>query len=740
MRTPALYALLLFIAGILTGVYFDIHAFILYCTCAVALATTLILLAVGNTRLAQWTLSPAILIAGILLTQLQTGDFPSNHISNFTNLSHKLEICGVITSEPDIRPDKTYLTVAVDSIGRGDRHIPVSGQLRLRIAEATNRFNYHDRIEFESWLNRPNSARNPGAFDYQRYLEIREIHALAFAGSAAEITLVNSGASEPFIRTIVSPVRDYIGRVFDRDMRPHQAALLKGFLLGDVRFIPSDLYRRFKDTGTLHVLAASGANVGYVVGALLLFGRLLGIRRRSIYALAIVGVIVFSFLAFNQPSVVRAAVMAVIVLVGKLLRRDANWINTISLAGLIILAFRPLYLFDLGTQLSFAAAFSLILFLPAIEPLLPVARPGTNRFMRYFLLIFWSTLVAQVGVLPILLFHFQTVPLVSFLANLVVVPLVGLVATLGIVLIAFSGVPYLSSLLGHLCGAAIDLVLGSIDYFESLQIPPIEIGAPDLLVVLLYYLVIQLIYLIFTRSRLVGWVTLLVVLLINVALWKPVVAGNKSDGSVTVLDTWDTPTLVIASGSSETTLINGGGVYRSFDRGESVVLPYLRYRGISAIDRYLTTDCGPANQQSLKSVILGLQPPLTRRYEPDPNSTGGSIDTLSPFSFLHINQTEIALLLDPGSVHDLSNLVHEVALLVITHDYADEERLGRLVELFHPETVVISTYASRYRKRDQLDHLRSVFPDIAIYSVRDQGAITIQIQDKGYEVLEMSND
>ncbi len=739
MRTPALYALLLFITGILIGVYADIHAFILFITLAAAIAGAVIAIVLGRSGIAMLLLMPAIVVAGTFLTQLQTRDFPGDHISNFTDLEHELVVIGTVSDEPDIRPNKTFLRVRVDSLGNGNRFIAASGQLRLRIAEATNRFNYRDRIKFESWINRAYGARNPGAFDYKRYLEIRQIHALAYVGSAREVTLLQTGAGDPFIRQIVAPIRDYISGVFDSTMEPHQAALLKGFLLGDVRFIPDGVYQRFKDTGTLHVLAASGANVGYVVIMLLLLGKLAGIHRRTVYGLAIVGVIIFSFLAFNQPSVVRAAVMAVIILFGKLLRRDANWINTISLAGLVILAFRPLYLFDLGTQLSFAAAFSLILFLPVAEPLLPEARGRFSSILRYFLIIFWSTLAAQAGVVPILLYHFQTIPLVSFAANLFVVPLVGFAAMLGIGLVVFSGVPFVGGFLGRVTGSSIDLVLGSIDYFKSWHIPPIQIGAPEVLTVLLYYLVLQLVYLFCKRSRLIGVVAICLVVLANVSVWKEVFAGDINSRYLTILDTWQTPTIVVENGAGGRTLINGGGSLRSFDRGESVVLPYLRHRGIRALDKILVTDTSTANLISVRTVVEGLHElPASGNPRSDSLPLPGA-DQITPFCKLKIAGTGLALLLGNGAVQSLGSKVQKCDILIIGWQFADTTQLQRLVPMFQPETIIVATYPSRYAKPSLLGDLRARFPGVAIHSTRDEGAITVRISEDSYHVLAMSN-
>ncbi len=482
----------------------------------------------------------------------------------------------------------------------------MSGRIRLRIAKPTNEFNIDDRIRFTGFVVKPLASRNPGAFDYRRYLEIRGICGVCNLGDFDQVERVEMQGGKGFVRSIVVPVREYITRVFEDHLPPDQSALMRGFLIGDVRFIPTEVYQRFKDTGTLHVLAASGSNVGYVTLTIFLVARLFHLPRRSRYFLAIGGVVIFSFLAYNQPSVVRASVMAVVALIGMSLRRDQNWLNTISVAGLIVLAIHPLYLYDLGTQLSFAAAFSLILFMPTLEPLLPKSKKFPIRIARYFLMIFFGSVVAQLGVMPILLYHFHTVPLVSFLSNLVIVPLVGLAASAGIVLIFISAIPMIPGICGVLLESLLDFVHWATIFFENLRIPPLQIGAPALLTVLTYYLLLQVVLTIGARSRHFLSFLVLFIVALNVIVWKAVVAGPEIGTRLTILDTSKLTTIFVEEANGETVLINGGGKSQYFDNAESVVLPFLRFRGIGTIGEICRTTEREGNIESLVTIAESL--------------------------------------------------------------------------------------------------------------------------------------
>ena len=723
MRAPALYALIFFVCGIVIASYTSLPAMAYLGIAAVSTAAAVIYTLANRTLSSRITLCIALISAAAFLTCLQLRETPSNHISHFLDLDGKSTIVGRIVSEPDIRPTKTFLTVEAESLSRQGITIATSGAVRLRISKATNEFNIDDRIRFNGFVVRPLDSRNPGAFDYRRYLEIRGIAAICNLGDYDQVERLETQGSVGFIKSIVAPVRDYITHVFEENLQPDHSALMRGFLIGDVRFIPSDVYQRFKDTGTLHVLAASGSNVGYVTLTIFLVARLFRLPRRSRYVLAIAGVVLFSFLAYNQPSVVRASVMAVVALIGLSLCRDQNWLNTISVAGLIVLAFHPLYLFDLGTQLSFAAAFALILFMPPLEPLLPKSKRVSMRIIRYFLIIFFGSVVAQIGVIPILLYHFHTVPLVSFLSNLLIVPLVGVAAIVGIVLVFISAIPIITGVCSALLQFLLDCIHWSTLFFENLQIPPIQIGAPELLTVLSYYLLLQIVLAIGVRSRHFLSFLMIFIVTLNVIVWRAVVAGPEAGTRITVLDTSKITTIFTEEPSGKTTQINGGGKSRFFDNGESVVLPFLRFRGIGSISEVCWTSLREGNLQSLATIREA-----TRSHDHSISAAlGDSLKYLNPAIQLQWDSLCLVFVTETVAVQSLNRSRCNANILGLTWSFLANNSAEQIIELFQPETVVFTDYSSRYAQRDKLVALRNKYPQIKILSVLESGAVEILV-------------
>lgn len=729
MRAPALYALIFFVVGILVGCREWLPGMGYLGLAVVATAAAVIYATVNRTLLSRAALCVALIGAAAFVTNLQLREFPVNHISHFTTLTGRSTIVGRITDEPDIRPTKTFLTVEVESLARRGIVVPVSGQVRVRVSVPTSEFNIGDRVRFSGFISAPAGARNPGAFDYRRYLEQRQISAICNVSTAERVELVRTDGGG-FVRNLIGPTRRYIVEVFDEALTPDQSALMRGFLIGDVRMIPKEVYQRFKDTGTLHVLAASGSNVGYVTLTIFLAARIFRIPRRSRYIIAISGVVVFSFLAYNQPSVLRASIMAVVALIGLTLRRDQNWLNTICVAGLIVLAIHPLYLFDLGTQLSFAAAFALILFMPALEPFTPHGKTLVAKGARYFLLLFYGSVVAQLGVMPILLYHFHTVPLVSFLANLLIVPLVGLAASLGIVLVFVSAIPVVVGLCGQLLGLTLDFVTWAIVFFERLHIPPIQIGAPEFLTIVTYYLFLQVILTLKMRSTHFLMFVLLFVAALNAVVWKAVLAGPEEGARVTLLDTSALTTVFVKEPDGQTILINGGGASDAYDNGEGVVLPFLRFRGIGRISEMVYTTEREGNLRSLKTVAEALSS----------GGTPANLRSSDPVVRLDFDSLTILLLTEVVAVQNLNIPAGRIAVLCMDWGYLGSDLGESAIRLFHPETIVFTNYTSRYARTDQLALWRAKYPQTRLLAVLEAGAIELAVTKGQVSVWTTANN
>ena len=252
--------------------------------------------------------------------------------------------------------------------------------------------------------------------------------ALRRKGMVAELTLDSfrrtGGSSNPFLRA-TQVFRAFVGRSIDRLFPPREAGLLLGLVLGDDSKLDEGLARDFHATGLGHLLVVSGENVAMVLGPVLGFAMLLKLTRWPRFALGLGVVVFFVVLTGAEPSVMRAGVMASLTLAGVLMGRPRSTGSILAGAVLFLLALDPWLVWAIGFQLSVAATGGMVVMATPLAQRL--------RFLpRPLALAAGTTLAAQFGVSPILLFHFHEVPGVTIAANLAAFPAVSPALLLGI--------------------------------------------------------------------------------------------------------------------------------------------------------------------------------------------------------------------------------------------------------------------------------------------------------------------
>lgn len=731
-RTPALYALLFFAAGIILALNVEIPTLLLMALIIAGIATAVLSQIREREKTSVAALCFTLICSGAAVTSLQLYELPSNHISHFTGGDEPVTIVGKICAEPDIRLNRTFLTVSVDSLVRGGRRLAVSGRIRVSIKAPTSRFNYQDRIRFSGYLNSPTPGRNPGTFDYRRYLLIRDVHGQLTVQSAGQVELVRAGDFDPFLRNLIVPLREYIIGVFERYLLREEAAVMRGFLIGDIRHISQDTIRNFRDTGTLHVLAASGANVAYVVGTVFILLRLFRLPRRYRYLVALAAIVIFSFLAYNQPSVVRASLMGIIGIVGMLLYRDIIPLNVIAFSALLILAIRPLYLLDIGFQLSYAAAFGLVICMPEVDRRLESWNSPLLKIVKWLLFMLAVTLVAQLWVMPILLHNFHTVPLVSFLSNLVIVPLVGGVTAVGIMLVLLSPLPAVASILGTLLSFLVSLTLASIHYFQALPVPAITGPSLPIALVVAYYALLLTGVIWISRRRAPFAYLVIFLVAANVLLWTNVAGRGNPDLSILFVDTGSDNATLVRDGEGRATLINGGGCYSFFDRGEMVVAPVLRALGIRHLDRVLATDSSITNLTSIHSVVAEIE------NGGDLLSTTldtSRIEFVAPMILLGTDELRTIILSRRLSERRLNTLPDSIDILACEWSYLSSGILDSMVGEKSLGIVIITTYPSYQGDDHLLERFRVKHPAVTLFSTSEHGGIMLQVDGRSWRVI-----
>lgn len=324
---------------------------------------------------------------------------------------------GVIVGYPDQRSDYVQYRVLVDTLWEGSFARDMTGIALVR-SDPVPLYSYGDRIRIRGV---PTTAPTFPDFDYRRFLARKGIHTLI---KRAELSLLATDQGHPFWAALYN-FRARASAILDQLLPQPYAALANGMILGIESGIPRELYEDFNLTGTSHVIVISGSNIAIVSGILLgLFIRLFGRRKRLAVVVTLVGIALYTLLVGADAAVSRAAIMGSLFVIAIGLGRQSTALISLFVAAIAMLLLNPLTLWDVGFQLSFMATLGLILFSKPMQRAWD-ARIGkrvprvANNLLAEALLV---TLAAQITTMPLVVYYFGRLSLISFLANLLIVP------------------------------------------------------------------------------------------------------------------------------------------------------------------------------------------------------------------------------------------------------------------------------------------------------------------------------
>ncbi len=352
----------------------------------------------------------------------------AHHIAWYVDRDYDLILTARLVEPPEVRDTETLLRLEVESVDTGDEVLAVRGLILARVPERVE-FAYGDLLRLRGRLETPPVGE---LFSYRDYLARRGVYAYM---REAQVSYLEGGGN-PLLR-LTFALRGYSRLLLHRFYPDPAASLLAGILLGDEGGLSREWVRAFKVTGTSHIIAISGFNIAIIVALFgSSFGRLLGPRRGAV--MAILGVIFYTILVGAEASVVRAAIMGTVGILGQQLYRRQVGLNTLAFTAALMALFSPFVLWDVGFQLSFFATLGLILFgaplqqaaerwLRWIAPSAIWVSPGVQFLSDAVLL----TLAAQLTTLPIMAYHFQQISLIAFLANPFILPVQPAVMILG---------------------------------------------------------------------------------------------------------------------------------------------------------------------------------------------------------------------------------------------------------------------------------------------------------------------
>ncbi len=540
--------------------------------------------------------------------QLLEPKFPPHHLRAMLTIDETLYIEGTLKQEPERLPTRSRWIIGAQRIWHPTGAEEIVGDLILTVRSVRREWRYGDRVRFKLRPVIPRDSGNPGGFNYASYLARRGIYVSGFLDTDGQVELVAREAGA--LRGSIEDLRRRIRRHIQHHFSAANGPLLKALVIGDMGEISKETRGAFTASGINHVLSISGLHVamlGLVVFALIRYGCAWSpyvLLRWNLFKVAafisFIAVVFYTALAGAMVPTVRSAIMIGVYQLAVLLDREEEVFTSLGLAAFLIALVWPGVVADISFQLSFLAVLFIVWGMrKALKPLpgnrsgeLPQERRWLREKWRQVAPHFMVPLFATIGTGPLIAYYFGHISLAAFIANPVIVPLVGFVVVPVGLMIGFLAVvaPGVTLPLVWLEEHLLSLTLWLVDWLARLPLASIGVPAPNAGELIgLYSLILMLFTLKRSRCAVAAYSLVAVAACADVYYWWRE-RWVRSELRVTHLNVGQGDAAVVELPGSKVVLIDAGGsAFGDFDPGESIVAPFLRSRKILKVEYLIVT-------------------------------------------------------------------------------------------------------------------------------------------------------
>lgn len=517
----------------------------------------------------------------------------SYRIKNFDELSNiapqKGTISGQIISIPNSNsPNKTKFFFNINKINNQD----VKGKTLVTLnanSEDFSKLNIGNYYEITGKLNLPFKGTNPSQFDYAKYLRNFSTYTTFYA-DLENCTEIKTQLTPKwkFLQEL-NNLRNKIINTHASYLKSPNLEILGGIVFGDDAIAPPDYIKDyFVNSGLLHILAASGMNVAFIYGFWYFILRRFRVPFKITVISGMAVVILYTLMTGLGPSVIRAALMLLFILIGKLIDRDAHSISLLSLVAALMLLYNPAYINDVGFQLSFIVTFGILV---SANPILEKFR--NTKCPDWLTAGVFIPIIAQIWVAPIQMFYFNTFSTYSVFANVSIMPFLSVISFGGFVssILALLGPigKYVCICADFILNYFLDALVLISKFYSDLPHSLLTTTHPSIAQIILYYAIVLFITLMlrkgFTKKEVI-WATALSIILLITTVQLP----NRSLEIIT-FDVQNADAFLIKTPKNKYFIIDTGKApYKgNSNQAKIIILKYLKDRGIKNIEGMILT-------------------------------------------------------------------------------------------------------------------------------------------------------
>lgn len=506
---------------------------------------------------------------------------------DFLPIIHQKTIVGKVASYPRYDGRTARFVLQTDQGGAYQGKIQVFCFFDPGLAKG-----YQVRLQGD--LNPPSPPGNPGELDYPFYLRCQGIYYTMSIKEAGEVHVL----SQPHGPT--AWLVNYQAQAVDlvRKLLPEEDAnILLGMLLGIVEGIDPEEYRDYQKTGIIHVFSVSGMHIGFLLLVSAWVTSIMQLKRSARLICGIVLLLVYGALTGWPPPVMRSSIMGGLGLVAYYSGRENSLLNSIGLAGLVIVAINPCAPLQISFQFTFLATWGLVYLFPLVK----VRLAYRSRLWDLILI----PVCAQLPMFPLLVYHFNLFSPVSIISNILLGYLSGIVVVLGFFALIFSGwFPMLAGLFLNPAGLLIEIIRGINAFLVKLPGAFFWVASPPWWTILVYYMgLLVLVYAMACKQRR-NWLMAgsMFMSILVVVVFLPAGSYGRGTLEVTFVDVGQGDCILIKTAKGKFIMVDGGGSEFT-DVAQRKLLPYLHHRGIREIWLMINTHPDTDHLQGQEVVL-----------------------------------------------------------------------------------------------------------------------------------------
>lgn len=581
-----------------------------------------------------------------------------NHIYQFASKTG--QVTGIVLKAVN-RLDNKYQEVLlwVQYFAEQDKIYKTQGKVLLKIYGEGSLFQYGDLIKAKVTLQEPALPGNFGELNYREYLARQKVFVTGNI-NIDSVELISTGNKLDLISPSLNYVKNKIGQNIAILYGTPHSFLIKAIILGERTEIPSEWELIFQDAGIMHILAISGLHVGIITAVLFFIFRLLPFFRRKrgwSLIITISFLLGYATLTGFRPSVARAVLMFIALLIASYINRPYHLYNSLYLAALLLLIYQPLLLLDAGFLLSFTVTFFIIFLYPVIEKKL--------KFLPYYISKPLAvSMAAWLGMAPLSAYYFYKISYIALLSNLLIVPFLTIILVLGIISIIISLIFFPIAVFFALVNKVfLDFFLLICHQFSSLPLAYQYIAQPQPYQIVFYYCFLILIgytltiwiHLDVSKKRRLFWLLTIMTttfLFIQLIFLPPFLA-------IHFINVGQGDSILIQTPYQQNILIDGGGTpFSDFDIGRQIVLPYMRRLGIDRIDLMFLSHPDLDHLEGLLPVLREMKIDMVI-------DSGINVQQDSYLEFLSLIKTNPKIFYYQAQAGDIIRLAPDLEIIVL---------------------------------------------------------------------------